>query len=169
MESTISGLLKRYETGGLTRRELVRCLAMLAAVATPVPMTAQIRSTPIRWAPLIDHIQINSGNPRTAATFYQEVMGLELLRTGPPGAEQNCCPDTEAFLGVGKKLILAIRKREPVGVVDHWSMRALGYTEDTLDAALKERGGEGAKHDLPGRYVRDPDGVLCQLTGGPAV
>src|SRR5262245_20001500 len=126
MENLISSLLTRYETGGLTRRELVRGLAMLAATATPASTAAQTPPA-IPWAPLIDHIQINSRDPRKAAEFYQKVLGLELLRTGPAGPPGQTPPLADTHLGLGKRLLLAIRKREPVGVIDHWSLRAVGH------------------------------------------
>ena|SRR6185436_12427251 len=167
MESLISGLLKRYENGGLSRRELVSGLAMLAAGAATAGTAEAQAPKPIPWSPLIDHIQINSADPRKSAEFYQKVMGLELLRVGPAGPDRNCCPERDAFLGVGKRLILAIRKRDPVGAIDHWAMLAPGYKRETFVAMLKERGGELVKHDLGGDYVKDPDGVLCQLMGAP--
>jgi catechol 2,3-dioxygenase-like lactoylglutathione lyase family enzyme len=167
MESVISGLLARYEKGGLTRRQLVRGLAMLAAGASAGSAEAQNAPPAIPWSPMIDHIQINSADPRKSAEFYQKVMGLELLRVGPAGPERNCCPERDAFLGVGKRLILAIRKREPVGAIDHWAMIAPGWKADQFRAAIKARGGEEGKHDLGGQYVKDPDGALCQLMGEP--
>lgn len=167
MESMISSLLKRYETGGLTRRELVSGLAMMAVGASAGSAAAQGAPKPIPWSPLIDHIQINSADPRKSAEFYTKVMGLQLLRTGPAGPDRNCCPERDAFLGVGNRLILAVRKREPVGQIDHWSLLAPGYTPAMFDAALKERGASSAKHDLGGQYVKDPDGALCQLMGAP--
>ena len=167
MESVISNLLKRYETGGLTRRELVGGLAMLAAGSSAGSASAQSGPKPIPWSPFIDHIQINSKDPRKSAEFYQKVMGLELLRTGPAGPDRNCCPERDAFLGVGKRLILAIRVGEPVGKIDHWAMIAPGYKQEAFNEALKERGGANAKHSLPGQYVQDPDGALCQLMGAP--
>ncbi|MBM3779744.1 MAG: VOC family protein [Acidimicrobiia bacterium] len=171
MESLISSMVKRFEAGGLTRRELVQGLAMLAAgaasAAAPGTAAAQTAPAPIPWSPLIDHIQINSRDPRKAAEFYQKVMGLELLRVGPAGPDRNCCPDRDAFLGVGKRLVLAIRRREPYGVIDHWSMLAPGYNQEQFRAAITARGGSEAKHELGGQYVQDPDGVLCQLMGAP--
>ena len=167
MESTISSLLKRYEAGGLTRRDLIQGLAFLAAGTAARSAAAQTMPAPIPWSPLIDHIQINSRDPQRAAEFYQKVMGLELLRVGPAGPNRDCCPEESAFLGVGQRLILAIRKREPYGAIDHWSMLAPGYTPDRFRDVIRERGGSEAEHDLGGQYVQDPDGVLCQLMGRP--
>ncbi len=162
MESMISSLLKRYETGGLTRRDLIQGLALLAAGTAASSAAAQTVPAPIPWSPFIDHIQINSRDPQRAAEFYQKVMGLELLRVGPAGPNRDCCPEETAFLGVGQRLILAIRRNEPYGSVHHWAMLAPGYTPDQFRAAIQERGG-----DLERGYVPDPDGVLVQLMGRP--
>lgn len=162
MESMISSLLKRYETGGLTRRDLIQGLALLAAGTAAGSAAAQTEPAPIPWSPFIDHIQINSRDPQRAAEFYQKVMGLELLRVGPAGPNRDCCPEETAFLGVGQRLILAIRRDEPYGTVHHWAMLAPGYTPDQFRAAIQERGGE-----FEGGYLPDPDGVLVQLMGRP--
>ena len=168
MEKAISNLVKSYEKGGLTRRDLIRGLTLLAAGTATASAAAQTPE-PIPWLPLCDHIQINSEDPQRGAEFYQQVMGLKLLRQGPPN-DRECCPEDSAFLGVGDRLILALRKNEPYGVIDHWSMLAPGYTPDRFRAAIEERGGSIAQHGLGGQYVRDPDGALCQLMGnfGPA-
>ena len=162
MESMISSLLKRYETGGLTRRDLIQGLTLLAVGTAAGSAAAQTEPAPIPWSPFIDHIQINSRDPQRAAEFYQKVLGLELLRVGPAGPNRDCCPEETAFLGVGQRLILAIRRDEPYGSVHHWAMLAPGYTPDQFRAAIQERGG-----DFEGGYLPDPDGVLVQLMGRP--
>ena len=167
MESVISDLVKRYETGGLTRRDLIRGVTMLAAGASVAEtVTAQSAPEPIPWAPLVDHIQINARDPRKSAEFYTKVMGMDLLRVGPPN-DRNCCPDTDAFLGVGKRLLVAIRKLEPYGKIDHWALLAPGYNTQKFNDVLKARGGSTSKHALPGQYFQDPDGAWCQLMGAP--
>ena len=168
MEKAITNLLKSYEKGGLTRRDLIRGLTMLAAGTATASASAQT-AEPIPWLPLCDHIQINTADPAGSAQWYQDVLGLKLLRQGPPN-DRNCCPDDSAFLGVGDRLLLALRNNEPYGVIDHWSMMAPGYTPDRFRAAIEANGGEMTQHGLGGQYVADPDGVLLQLMGnfGPA-
>ena len=136
---------------------------MLAAGTTAGSAAAQTAPAPIPWSPLIDHIQINSRDPQKAAEFYQRVMGLELLRVGPAGPDRDCCPNESAFLGVGQRLILAIRRREPYGVIDHWAMLAPGYTGDQFRAAIQERGGEFEGGVPPGSRRRP-----VSVHGGPS-
>ena len=69
MESLISELVKRYETGSLTRRDLIRGLMTVATSAAAGSASAQNIVPPIPWSPLVDHIQINSRDPRKSAEF----------------------------------------------------------------------------------------------------
>ncbi len=167
MEKVIADMVNGYDNGGLSRRDLIRGLSMLVAGAAAAPASAQSAPPSIPWSPLIDHIQINSRDPQKSAEFYTKVMGFELLRVGPAGPDRDCCPERDAFLGVNDRLLLAIRKREPVGAIDHWAMLAPGYDASRFESIIKKRGGQTVKHDLGGQYVQDPDGALCQLMGSP--
>ena len=158
--------MKSYEKGGLTRRDLIRGLTMLggwdrdsdslhgSANTGTDPMACHCATT----------CRSTTADPQRGAEFYQEVMGLKLLRQGPPN-DRDCCPEDSAFLGVGDRLVLALRNNEPYGVIDHWSMMAPGYTPDRFRAAIEERGGEIAQHGLGGQYVRDPDGAPVSAHG----
>src|SRR5262245_24706105 len=96
--------------GRLTRRDVMRRALSAAVGARVAPAVWAQTSAPLAWAPLIDHVQINSDDVRRSTDFYRSVLGLQLLRTGPAN-EPACCPDESAFFGVGSRLILAIRKR----------------------------------------------------------
>lgn len=166
MESIVTTLLKRYETGGLTRRDLIQGLTMLAAGTAAGSAAAQTVPPAFQWAPLIDHVQINSQNVRASTEFYQKVLGLDLLRLGPPN-DRNCCPDESAFFGVGKRLILAVRKAEPVGVIHHWALLMNNFDQAAVAKELKARGIETASNPATGFHVVDPDGSKIQLMGQP--
>jgi catechol 2,3-dioxygenase-like lactoylglutathione lyase family enzyme len=138
----------------------------MAAAAHATAGVARVQAQQgFNWAPLVDHIQINSDDVPRSMEFYQKVMGLDLLRVGPPNDPQ-CCPDESAFFGVGTRLILAIRKR-PGRNIDHWSLLMKGFDQAAVTAELKRRGSGPATHDLPGFYAADPDNVFVQLMGRP--
>ena len=111
-------------------------------------------------------MQINAADVRKSTEFYQKGLGLDLLRVGPPN-DRDCCPDTSEFLGVGKRLVMAIRKNEPAGLTHHWALLMNGYDQAKVTAELKRRGIEPRMTPESGFHVVDPDGVEIQLMGQP--
>jgi catechol 2,3-dioxygenase-like lactoylglutathione lyase family enzyme len=161
VEGVIGTLLSRYENGTLTRRDLVRGLTMLAGgAATAAGVNAQPASFQIVN---IDHAQINASNVRRSTEFYQKMLGLSVLRVGP-ASDPKCCPDESAFLGVGQELLLAIRKKDPAGQIDHFGFRIANFNEEAVTNVLQQRGVTPKKDAATGFYVQDPDGVKVQLS-----
>ncbi|MBM3776745.1 MAG: VOC family protein [Acidimicrobiia bacterium] len=117
------------------------------------------------WAPLIDHMQVNSRDVRRSTEYYTKVLGLDLLRTGPPN-NRDCCPDESAFFGVGKRLILAVRKQEPAPMLDHYALLMTNFNQEAVTKELTARGAP-PKTDASGYHVVDPDGVKIQIMGQP--
>lgn len=159
MESIIATLLKRYESGGVSRRELIQGLAALATTAAA--------TTPVAAAGFqvthLDHVQINCSDAKRSSAFYQKVFGLSAVRVGAGWPDET---EELSHIAVGNNLIMALRKRTPAGQVDHIGFRVPeGLKQEAIVADLKARGVEPAKHDLGGLYVKDPDGVLVQLNG----
>lgn len=162
MESMIGQLLSQYERGGLPRRDLIRGLAMLAvgAGAGAAGMAeAQALGDPKLLN--IDHVQVNAANVRKSTEFYQKVLGLSVLRVGPAN-NPTCCPDESAFMGVGKDLMIAIRKATPTtpaGQIDHFGFRCKDFNTESMTKTLAARGAK-----FSGSYVIDPDGCKVQLS-----
>ena len=88
MESVIAGLLKDFEDGKMTRRQLIQSLAMAAAVAAPgaralaqnaaaqpkppIPQAFE----PTGWKTLwLDHISFQVSDYRRSTAFYRDLMG----------------------------------------------------------------------------------------------
>lgn len=129
---------------------------------TPPPPGGSMK---FEWAPLIDHMQINTDNVRRSTEYFQKVLGLDLLRVGPPN-NRNCCPDESAFFGVGKRLILAIRKAQPAPMLDHYALLMTNYNKEAVTKELIARGAT-PKEDQTGYHVVDPDGIKIQIMGQP--
>ena len=165
MGNTISKLLTSYEVGTLTRRELIQGLAMVAVVAAP-SSAAGFQANSLGLSRL-HHVQINASDVRRSADFYQDVLGLSLMRVGP-ASDPNCCPDESAFFGLGGNddpgdLVLAIRRKTPVGQVDHIGFSGNDFNRAAATRVLRERGATAKVEATTGFYVEDPDGIKVQL------
>ena len=88
MEGVIAGLLKDFEDGKLTRRQLIQSLALAAVAAAPAASAlAQTAATPPKppippafeptgWKTVwLDHISFQVSDYRRSAAFYRDLMG----------------------------------------------------------------------------------------------
>ena len=153
MESIITKLVKRYETGAVTRRQLIQGLAMLMTAATAKnASTADFEV--VGW----DHIQINSSNALVSAEWYRRVLGLKRIHAGAMEDDS----EEIAHVGTEGNLLMSFRKLEPAGKVDHIGFRVTGATGESLREELTARGGVFHQPDpdaAPGSYLEDPDGI----------
>jgi len=87
MESVIAGLLKDFEDGKMSRRQLIQSLALAAAAAMPgAPAFAQTAAQPkppipqafepAPWKTVwLDHISYSVSDYRKSTAFYRDLMG----------------------------------------------------------------------------------------------
>src|SRR5579862_9817888 len=80
MESIISDLLTRFEKGSLTRRDLARGLAMLAAGATSA---AAQEAIDFKSAD-IDHVSIQVADLQRSVDYYQKMFGFSVISEDKP-------------------------------------------------------------------------------------
>ena len=73
MEPIIDKLLNRYETGTVSRRQLIQGLAMLATAGTA--KTASAQGFEVVG---FDHIQLNASNALESSEWYRRVLGLPM-------------------------------------------------------------------------------------------
>ncbi|OLE79540.1 MAG: hypothetical protein AUF76_16510 [Acidobacteria bacterium 13_1_20CM_2_65_9] len=90
MEGIIAGLLRDFEDGKMTRRQLIQSLALAAAAVVPgaaaVAQTAAQNKTPIPqafepapWKTVwLDHISYAVSDYRRSTVFYRDLMGWEI-------------------------------------------------------------------------------------------
>ncbi len=161
MEPIIDKLLNRYETGTVSRRQLIQGLAMLATAGT-----AKTASAAEFEVVGFDHLQINASNALESSEWYQRVLGLRPIRAGAMEDDS----EEISHLGTEGNLLLSFRKLEPAGKVDHIGFRVTGASGEALTEELTNRGGVFHPPDpdaAPGSYLHDPDGMRLQV--GPKV
>jgi len=146
MQNLIEGLLKHFDSGTLTRRELMQGLALLAAgsaTAAPAETTLQGAS--------INHVSILSSDIQRSGDWYTKMFNLSRLST----KEEN-----NYMVGLGKShlSIHPVPKGKTPGIIDHFCIGLDKFNESAVIAELKRR---GANPD--GLHVKDPDGLRVQL------
>jgi catechol 2,3-dioxygenase-like lactoylglutathione lyase family enzyme len=181
MESMIAGLLRDFEDGKMTRRQLIQSLAMAAmagpaaAAAAQAPATSSATSTPAPWKTVwLDHISYQVSDYKRSVEFYKNLMGWEVQND--PGTRQA----TLRIGDVGGIIIRNSRQpaadsqpaasgRPPVtGVIDHISFGIEPWDTDKVKAEL-ERRGLNPRPDMVGEnfksfHVKDPDGWDLQIS-----
>src|SRR5207247_8368628 len=119
METVIAGLLKDFEDGKMSRRQLIQSLALVAAAV--VPGSAAVAQTAAQSAPKppipqafepapwktvwLDHISYAVSDYRRSTAFYRDLMGWEIRNdTG-----------TQCTLKIGDVGGIVIRNRREPG------------------------------------------------------
>ena len=179
MEAVIAGLLDDFENGKMTRRQLVRSLAV-AAMAAPAAATAaaQTRAPAAQPAPwktvCLDHISYAVADYKKSAAFYQNLMGWEM---------RNDNGSTQASMTIPNVGNIIIRNRRTpaadaapdqpgrptlTGVINHVSYGVAPWDTQAVEAELKRRG-LNPRPDMQGDnfksyHVLDPDGWDLQIS-----
>jgi catechol 2,3-dioxygenase-like lactoylglutathione lyase family enzyme len=184
MEAIIAGLLKQFEDGRMTRRQLIHSLALAAAAgpgaAALAQETAPKASTipppagPAPWKTVwLDHISYAVADYRKSTAFYRDLMGWQIKNEG-----NNQC--TLKIGDIGEIIIRNRREpaatvppgqsgRPPVtGVINHVSYGVQPWDTDKVKAEL-ERRGLAPRPDMVGDnfksfHVTDPDGWDLQIS-----
>ncbi len=154
MEAMISNLLCRFEKGSLTRRELVRGLAMLAAAGSTAS-TAPAQAGGIKGVK-IDHMSIQVSDLPRSIAFYQKMFGLTVVSEDKPNEIVR--------LGIGKTLV-SLHHKSPTGLVDHFAIGVEKFNKETVTRELKTRGANPEEDIDAGFHIKDPQGIGVQIVG----
>ena len=154
MKPIISDLVTRFETGRLSRRDLIQGLTMLVATASAkgadgAPETTQLNCTGV------DHVSVRVKDLKRSAEFYQSLFGLE-----PRGEDKE---HRILRLGKGRRVIVSLRQDEPYGQIDHFGLSIEGFNKEAATKLLTTRGLTPKEDWEYGYYVRDPDNAVVQM------
>jgi catechol-2,3-dioxygenase len=153
MTELISHLVKRFDAGTLSRRQLIQGLTMLAAGGQTASANAQ--ETPFRPT-RIDHISVQVTDLPRSIDFYQKIFGLKILNEDKPNEIVR--------MGV-TRTIVSLHHKPPTGIVDHYAIAIDGFDREAVTKALARHGLTAETNLDYGFYVRDPEGVPVQIVG----
>jgi catechol 2,3-dioxygenase-like lactoylglutathione lyase family enzyme len=155
MNAHIDELLGRYESGRLTRRQL---LAALSAMTLAAPTAAQLAKPPIPVRTL-NHATLFVSNVQRSVDFYQGLFGMPVLSKQDNGLNLQTRPDS-GFVGIYAGPAGA------AGAINHFCMGVERFDADATLKLLTDRGLKARirmRGDVKELYLTDPDGVSVQL------
>ena len=150
MEQVITDLVTRFERGGLTRRELIQALAVIAAAGTTAS-AASLRSGSI------NHVSVLVSDLQRSIDFYNRVFGLSVVNEDKANKISR--------LGSAGKVLVSLRLEPPPGLVDHFAIGVESFNREAVTRDLKEMGLTPRENLEFGFHIKDPDGANVQITG----
>lgn len=152
MQQTIETLVRQFERGRLTRRQLVQGLLVLAAS----PAVAQTYPVGAFRATGIDHVQITVSDLKVTQQFYEKLFGVTSKSTGP----------TQLSLAIGTAgdSVSVHSESGPIKPIDHFGISVESFSADAALATI-ERVVPGTKAQKQGNsvFMIGPEGVRVQL------
>jgi catechol 2,3-dioxygenase-like lactoylglutathione lyase family enzyme len=149
MKEVLSALLDRYESGEVSRRQLLETLAVVAGAAQLATAAA---AAPTFQGVGLNHIALAVADIGRSKEFYQKHFGFPLISESA----------TSCFLKVGDEF-LTLFKRGPVGL-DHYCYAVENFDPDAAMETLNRLGMKPRRAGGTDRvYFPDPDGITVQI------
>ena len=161
MRESFDGLLKQYEDGKLTRRQVLGAITALA-----MPLRAGAQPGRLR-ARSLSHVNIGVTDVARSETFYRQLLGVPARRyivgdayalDFPDGGLISLCPTQGGNCSLTAANAVA-------GQIDHFGVGIENFNAERVASELEAAGVEGVR--LAGStsvLVPDPDGVIVQLS-----
>jgi catechol 2,3-dioxygenase-like lactoylglutathione lyase family enzyme len=147
MQLIIESMIKKFERGGLTRRQLAASLAALVTGAQSDAKPSGLRAVSL------NHVTVRVPDVHRTSQFYQEFFGMPLKQHS----------DKTHILGVGKSFF-GIEQKGESPALDHYDFGIAGFNADEVTTKLRARNLKpepgGTKESF--KFL-DPDGFLVQL------
>lgn len=152
MQHTIETLVRQFEQGRLTRRQLVQGLLVVAAS----PLLAQDRPAGAFRATGIDHVQITVSDLKATQQFYEKLFGVTGKLTSPT--------QLSLALGTAGDTVSVHSESGPIKPIDHFGITVENLSPDAALATI-ERVVPGTKAQKQGDsvFMIGPEGVRVQL------
>lgn len=152
----IETLLHQYETGTLSRRELLGALALLAAA--PAVTGAAQAAKPVGAVTSMNHVTVFVPNVQKSVEFYQGLFGMPILTRQDAGINLST---GSGFYGIYPAPATATG-----GSINHVCFGIENFDADAVLKQLTDRGIKGnirLRGDTKELYFTDPDGIRVQL------
>jgi len=158
MERLIAQLLDECDHGRMTRRELIKSLAFLAA-ARAHPTARSGETVDGLRAIAVNHISYQVKDYAKTRDFYADLLGMRVV--GDSG--------TQCRLIIGDTNTFVIPRNAPHGItpprVDHIAYTVANWDRHAVQTELERRGLHPRPDTENSFHIRDPNGFDLQISG----
>ncbi len=160
MEHIIANLLRDFDQGKMTRRQLIQSLALAvtaASAAAAIPAAAAADSQVLK-ATNFNHVSYQVADYAKTRDFYASLFGMQV-------SEDN---GMQCRLTFGNNILIARTRPSGTPRVDHIAYTVANWdsNKEQVEAELKRRGLKIISGDVKTSFhVADPDGFEVQLGG----
>jgi len=171
MEHVIARLLRDFESGKMSRRQLIQSLT-LAATAASAAMSSPAAglgaaSAASAAAPAADgkgfkaiavnHISFEVADYARTRDFYSDLLGMKVVKDD---GKQCLLVFGETFL-----IPRSPRHDDKPPLVDHFAITIADWNKDAVEAELKRRGLDPRPDTENSFHIKDPNGYDLQISG----
>jgi catechol 2,3-dioxygenase-like lactoylglutathione lyase family enzyme len=156
MSAGFDQLLKRYERGEMSRRDLLTALSAVVAVMA-APSTTAEAAPAVGPVTQMNHVSIFVPDVQKSKQFYQDVFGLPILTNQDPGVNLST---GASFLGIYPA------PNAQKGSINHVCLGMENFDADAVLKTLTDRGVQARirqRGETKELYLTDPDGISVQL------
>jgi catechol 2,3-dioxygenase-like lactoylglutathione lyase family enzyme len=161
VETTIAELVTRFESGRMTRRDLVQRLSLIVAAAASQGAAAQSASHAIK-ANGFNHLSFVVSDYARTRDFYADLLGLRVARDNPRAKQCELHLADDSYILPRNP----VRRGQVPPVVNHFAVSVADWDKQRVTSELRRRGLHFSDDlDMPAEsvHVRDPDGYDLQL------
>jgi catechol 2,3-dioxygenase-like lactoylglutathione lyase family enzyme len=158
MENVIAKLLDDFEHGRMTRRQLIKSLAVVAAMAAEATPASAENAKGFKTV-AVNHISYQVNDYARTRDFYADLLGMKVA--GDTGTQCNLIlGDTNTFV---------IPRNAPQGStpprIDHIAYTIEHWDKDAVKAELERRGLDPRPDTDNSFHIKDPNGFDLQISG----
>ena len=170
MEMFVSRIVKDFEDGRITRRQLVQTLAAAVFAGTGADAGAAQSSSPFRTLNF-DHIAYQAPDYRRMRDFYVGLLGMTVVDDNGKDSCQLHFGEARSE-GARPRAFLSVTNAADARI-DHVALRIADWHTDRVRAELERRGlkpqvAPGGPRDTPNYvsfHIDDPNGFDVQISG----
>jgi hypothetical protein len=173
MEHIIEGLVSDYDSGKLTRRKLIRSLAITAATTAASRVgLAQAAATPDK-NPLtvvaFNHVSYLAQDFKKTVDFYDSLFGgMRRYHLTATSCDLAFGPALGPYMVIRDVNSVKNRRSDSSNYIDHVAFQLESWDAPTVEAELKRRGLNPQPSGNPPTsfFTVDPNGVGVQISSG---